>query len=84
MEECDHKDWSVSNKFGITIPCSATLFREVGARLSLKVAIKASFIGWLWKLRFFGYFGKAKIEEYKQKQLSFFDKFGMLMLGSET
>ena len=43
MEKCDQKDWNVSDKFGIIIPCSATYFMEVGARVSLKVATKISF-----------------------------------------
>ena len=30
------------DQFGITIPCLATYFQEVAARLSLKVAMKGS------------------------------------------
>ena len=33
-EECDQENWSFSDKFGITIPCSATYFVEAGARVS--------------------------------------------------
>ena len=33
---------NVSNHFGITIPCSATYFMEVGARVSLKLTTKGS------------------------------------------
>ena len=39
-EECDWKYWFVSDRFGISIPCSAPYFLEVGARFSLKVATK--------------------------------------------
>ena len=45
MEECDQEDWSVSDKFGIITPCSATYYLEVHARVSLKVATKAYFGG---------------------------------------
>ena len=45
MEECDRKDWFVSDKFGISIPYSATYFLEVGARVSLKVATIVFFRG---------------------------------------
>ena len=41
-EECDQKFESVFYQFSITIPCSATYFLEVGARVSLKVATKMS------------------------------------------
>ena len=34
-----------SDKFGIIIPCLATYFLEVGARVLLKVAIKVLFRG---------------------------------------
>ena len=42
MEESDQKVRNVFDQFGITISCSATFFREVGARVSLKVATKVS------------------------------------------
>ena len=42
MEECNQKVWNVFNQFDITIPCSATYFLEVGARVSFKIAIKGS------------------------------------------
>ena len=42
-EECDLKVWNVFDQFGITIPCSATYFLEVGARVLLKVAAKELF-----------------------------------------
>ena len=38
MEECNQKVWNVFNQFGLTIPCSATSFLEVGACISFKVA----------------------------------------------
>ena len=41
-EECDQKDCSVSDKFGIIAPCPATYFFHVGARVLLKVANKGS------------------------------------------
>ena len=41
-EESDLKAGNVFDQFGITIPCSATYFLEVGARVSLKVASKGS------------------------------------------
>ena len=43
MEECNQRKWSVCNWFGIIIPCSATYFLEVGARVSLKVATRVFF-----------------------------------------
>ena len=45
MEECNQKVWKVFDQFGITIPCSATCFLEVGACVSLKVATKGSVRG---------------------------------------
>ena len=36
MEECDQKISNVFDQFGITMPCSATYFLKVGARVSLK------------------------------------------------
>ena len=76
---------SVFDKFDIIIPCSATFFLEVGARLSLKLATKLSFRGKeLSEFRFSGYFSKPKTEECDQKNWRFSNKFGMLMLGSNT
>ena len=45
MEESNSNNLSVSDKFGMFIPCSATYFLEVSALASLKVAINASFKG---------------------------------------
>ena len=42
MEECNQKVWNMFNQFDITIPCSATYFLEVGARVSFKIATKGS------------------------------------------
>ena len=39
-EECDQRNWSFSDKSGITIPHWTTYFLEVGSRVSLKVATK--------------------------------------------
>ena len=39
-EECNQQNWSVSIRFGIIIPCSATYILEVAALVSLKVASK--------------------------------------------
>ena len=40
--ECDKKVRNNFDQCGITIPCSATYFLEVGARVLLKVATKGS------------------------------------------
>ena len=40
MEKCDQKVWNVFDRFGITIPCSARSFLEVGACVSVKVATR--------------------------------------------
>ena len=40
MEECDQKISNVSDQFGITMPCSATYFLKVGARVSLKAKME--------------------------------------------
>ena len=45
MEKSDQKVRNVFDQFGITIPCSATFFPEVGACVSLKVATKGSVRG---------------------------------------
>ena len=39
-EECNKKNWSVCNRFGIILPCSATYFLEGGVHVSLKVVTK--------------------------------------------
>ena len=44
-EGCDQKVGNVFDPFGIYIPCSATCFLEVGARVSLRVATKQSIRG---------------------------------------
>ena len=44
-EECNKKDRSACHRFGIIIPCSATYFLEVGARVSLKVDTTVFFRG---------------------------------------
>ena len=45
MKECNQKVWKVFHQFGITIPCSAIYFLEVGAHVSLKVATKGCLRG---------------------------------------
>ena len=40
VEDCYQNVWNVYDQFGITIPCSATYFMEVGSYVSLKMAIK--------------------------------------------
>ena len=45
MEEFDQEDWSVSDTFGIILPCPATYHLEVGGPVSLKTATKRSFGG---------------------------------------
>ena len=52
------------------MPCSATCFLEVGARLSLKIATKGS-------TRFLGCFSKDKTEECDLKVGNAFDQFGI-------
>ena len=44
-EKSDQKVGNVFDQFGIAIPCSATYFLKVSARLSLKVATKGSISG---------------------------------------
>ena len=44
-EEWDQKVWNFFDQFGITRPCSATYFVEVGACVSLKVVTKGSIRG---------------------------------------
>ena len=85
-EECDPNVWNIFNQFGITIPCSATYFLEVGARVSLKVATKGSLRGKksAKKISFLGCFSKAKTEECDQNIWSLSDKFGNIMTGSDT
>ena len=73
------------DQFGISIPCSATYFLEVGADVSLKVATKGSIRGKkLWKIRFLGSFSKAKTEECDLKVWNVFDQFGISIACSDT
>ena len=44
-KDCGGEDWSVSDKFGIIKPSSATYLLEMGVPVSLKLTIKASFGG---------------------------------------
>ena len=41
MKKCEQENLSVSNKFGIITPCSATYHLEVGVPILLKVGTKA-------------------------------------------
>ena len=73
-EEWDQKLWNVFDQFGMTIPCSATYFLEVGAHVSLNVATKVSLEGKkLWKFKFLGCFSKAKTEDCNLKDWYVFD-----------
>ena len=45
LRECNQKNRSACNKFGVTISCLATCFLGVGAHFSLKVTTKASLRG---------------------------------------
>ena len=45
MEGRDQKVGNVFDPFGISIPCSAACFQEVGERVSLKIATKQSIRG---------------------------------------
>ena len=73
-EKCDQKHWSVSNTFGINIPCEATYSLEIGFTESSCQSFLVVKI--LLKLRFLEYFSKAKTEECYQKSSSVSDKFG--------
>ena len=42
MGECDQKNLSFSDKFGMLMPCSDTYFLEVSAHVSLELATKSS------------------------------------------
>ena len=77
-EECDQKVSNVFDQFDIAKPFSTTHFLEVGARISLKLAIKGFLRGKkLWKFTFSGCFSKAKTEECNQKVWDVFDQIGV-------
>ena len=85
MGEWEHKDWSVSEKFEIITPRSATPFLELGARFSSSVATKAFFGGRKCKhLTFLGYFSEAKTEECNQKTWIVYNRFGIITRYSLT
>ena len=66
-EECDQYDCNVSDKFGIVTPCSAPYHLEAGEPILLKTATKVSLGGKnILKLKFSGYFSKAKTEKCDQ------------------
>ena len=73
-EEYNQKVWNIFDQFGITIPCSATHFLQVGARVSLKVTTKGS-------LR-----GKTTVisEERDQEDWIVSDTFGIITSCSAT
>ena len=77
-EEWDQKVSNFSGQYGITFPCSATYFLQVGAGVVLKVATKGSVRGKkLWKFRHLGPFSKGKTEESDKKLWTVFDAFGI-------
>ena len=85
MEECDQQDRSVSDKFGIISPCSATYFMKVGASVSLKPATKTSFGGKkILKIYIFRVLFQSKNGDVRPKKLSLSDKFGMLISRLDT
>ena len=44
-EKCDQQNRSFSSKSEMFMPCAATYFLEVGARVSLKITTKGYFKG---------------------------------------
>ena len=60
-------------------------FLEVSADVSKKVVTKNPFRDKkrLWKFRFLGYFSNVKTEECNQKDRGFYNKFRLLMVGSD-
>ena len=80
------KNLNVSDKFEINTTCSTSCHLEVNAPVSLKAVSKeASLRGKkLWKLRFSGYFSKAKTEECDQKNWSECNKIGMNISSTAT
>ena len=77
-EKSDQKVGNVFDQFGIAIPCSATYFLKVSARLSLKVATKGSISGKKnLKIYIFRLFLKEKTEKSDQKVGNVFDQFGI-------
>ena len=84
-EECNQNVWNVFDQFGIIIPCTATYFLEVGARVSLKVVTKESPRGQtLWKFRFSGCFSKAKTEDCDLSNRNFLNKCASIYKIFET
>ena len=85
-DECYQRNCSSSDKFGITIRCSATYFLEAGVRVSLKAATKGSLGGKKKSenLDFTVVFLKQKRRSVSKKYRSLFAKSGMLLLGSDT
>ena len=69
MEECDQKNTSFSDKFGMLMPGLDTYFLKVSARVSLKAATKGFFRG--QKIQKFSIakvnFSKVKMRESYQK-----------------
>ena len=54
MKECNQKNWSFSNKFGMLMPGSEISFLKKRAHVSLKVAAKVSFLDKkVWKFNTF-------------------------------
>ena len=81
MEKCDQKDRNVLDQFGISIPCSATFFLQVGAHASLKVTTKESFRGKnTLKIKTFSLFFKAKTESATKKVEMFLINLALLYL----
>ena len=85
MEEWHLKAWIIFYQFGITIPCSATYFLEIGVHVSLKVATKSSIGGKRnSKFRFLASFSKGKTEESNLKIWYIFNQFGITVPCSAT
>ena len=93
-KECDQKNWSFSNDFGMLIATSGTnkhlvgvwklqtsetYFQEVSAHILLKVATTNSFRDKKSMKIYLGHLSKAKTKECDQTDQSFCDKIGMLL-----
>ena len=85
MEEYHQKTWNVSDKCGINATCLALYHLKVVTPVTMKAATKASLRSKkLWKLRFSGYFSKAKMKECHQKNYRKCNKIGMRISSTAT
>ena len=85
MQERKQNPWHAFTQFDITVPCSATYFLEVGAAVSLKLAIKRTRrCKKTVQIVTFRNFSNVKMEECDKEVWNVFNQFDIIKTCSST